>query len=514
MERNSLELTAIYQKAKECYQQTEDEKHEEGFRLLAEAAPKGMTEAAKLLGILYMSGQYDPWPEKDEKQAAYWWRVAAENGDEEAMYWLGQCYEDGIGVEANEEEARIWKKFAISNGFVAEESEPEEEQPAEPENDAAPALKTVVRESKKEKKSRLEKKAEKADKKVNRPETKKRPAPQAAPVYSEATKSAHPVKEVTRKKEDEEAEAARFAREEEQARRISNQYRIRMGIGGAICCLLVLWILLLIVYWLIRETVQELQLPVGILAGLISLCVAIAGYSFGVRTAQRKTEMVAEYRKTPFYHGFGCELGQMTRQQVWAYQVYQALAKSFLPVTYRKKLDWPSLREYRGCLYPHWVYQSGKEKAQPEFVVLTEKAVYVIRTACYTGRIQGDLADVNWLLYSDGEKDLTAQKIPNLVDENAHNIRIIKEDLIQYSDLPLEQIPFYNVIFLNQQVDIKGLRRIGAADDTFFVHGSAEKLRGSMGFWESRLTMHNQGLENLVLAFEQVGRQFIKRSGW
>ena len=280
------------------------------------------------------------------------------------------------------------------------------------------------------------------------------------------------------------------------------------------CCLLMLWVFLLFFYWIVRRPLQEHMFIFWILAAVFSGVAVLSGYSLGVKKAQRRIELVAEYRKTPFYHAHGCELGQMSRQQQWCYKIYRSLSKNYFPVTYRKKIDLPELRGYRGCLYTNWIYQSDKEKAQPEFVILTEKAVYVVRTVYLTGTIRGDLADTGWSLFSDGAKDLTAERIPNLVDENARSIRIMKEDLVQYFDLPLEQIPFYNVIFWNQEVDIKGLRRTAAEDDVVFVQGFADKLRGSLGVWESKIPTHNMGLDELTFAFEQIGRQFIKRSGW
>lgn len=477
---NSLELMALYHKARESYQQAEEEKHDEAFQFLTEAAQKGMTDACKLLGVVYMSGQYAPWPEKDEKEALAWWRKAAEQGDEEAMFWVGQCYEDGIGASQDIEEAARWKQMAAAHGFVAEEQDEEAEEivevPAEPEK---PQLNVV-------KKKKQEQKAKKAE--------------QAA--------------DKEKGKEENVTEAVRFAQEEEENRRQSNQYRLRMGFGGALCSLLIVAVLVLVIFWLTQNALQEWIWVFWTLAGLAGLAAFLAGYSLGSKKAAKRIEMVAEYRKTPFYHAFGCELGQMNQQQEWCWMVYQALEKNFCPITYRKKVDIPRLREYRGCLYPHWIYQAGKEKAQPEFVVLTKKAVYVIRTEYYTGRIQGDLRDPNWALYSDGEKDRTAQKIPNLVDENERSLSIMKAELERYLELPLEQIPFYNVIFLNSEVDIKGLRRVSAGDATVFVQGGPDKLRGSMGLWESKLSTHNMGMDDLMEAFEQVGQQFIKRSGW
>ena len=41
---------------------------------------------------------------------------AAEYGDEEAQNALGLCYEEGIGVEKNYEEAYKWFSLAVKNG--------------------------------------------------------------------------------------------------------------------------------------------------------------------------------------------------------------------------------------------------------------------------------------------------------------------------------------------------------------------------------------------------------------
>ena len=547
MEDDLMEMVSLYQKAVQCYQQQEPEKQEEGFQLLLEAAENGVTPACKMLGLLYMSGQYAPYPEIDETMAVRWWRAAAENGDEEAMFWLGQCYEDGIGVDVNPEEAAIWKKFAVANGFVAEGDEGES-LPAEPEEQAPITSKDEKHKDRKKDKAKKDKKHKSAKVKTETSKTeakvfsvsrtqkegepekeiKKANETQQEVVLQPRKRFVRPVetvkaviqkkqfqlKEVDKKQEEEEAEVLRFAREEEKARKISNQYRMRVGTGGALCCLLMLWVFLLFFYWIVRRPLQEHMFIFWILAAVFSGAAVLSGYSLGVKKAQRRIELVAEYRKTPFYHAHGCELGQMSRQQQWCYKIYRSLSKNYFPVTYRKKIDLPELRGYRGCLYTNWIYQSDKEKAQPEFVILTEKAVYVVRTVYLTGTIRGDLADTGWSLFSDGAKDLTAERIPNLVDENARSIRIMKEDLVQYFDLPLEQIPFYNVIFWNQEVDIKGLRRIAAEDDVVFVQGFADKLRGSLGVWESKIPTHNMGLDELTFAFEQIGRQFIKRSGW
>lgn len=472
MENTQLELQALYHKAMECYQQTDEEKHEEGLQFLKDAAEKGMADACKLLGIIYMSGQYDPWPAKDMEAAAMWYQKAAEAGDEEAMYWLGQCYELGIGVEADEEQAAYWTQQAEKHGFIAEEEEPAADLPAEPESIQETALKEE-----------------------NQSAQKKAPAEETAKQSL--------------------SEEERWLQEEEKARRAGRKYRYMMSFGGAVLGLVIAWVVILLVYlpakhWLRAD--QEIFFFAG--AALGALLAMIAGAALGAKKAGRKMEEVAEYRKTPFYHAFGCELGHMTPQQTWCRKVYTSLSKNYYPVTYRQREDTAVLREYRGMLYPHWIYEGTKQTAQPEFVLLTEKAIYVVHTAYYTGRIQGDIHEAEWSLFSDGVKDLTAEKIPNMVFANAANIAAVKSELAGYVDWPLEQIPFYNVILLNPEVDIKELRRVSANDNLFFVQGGADKLRGSLGLWESRLSTHNMSMQELREAFAKIGKQFLKRSGW
>lgn len=463
MENTQLELQALYHKAMECYQQNEEDKHDEGLQFLKSAAEKGMPEACKLLGIIYMSGQYAPWPDKDMEAAAMWYRKAAEGGDEEAMYWLGQCYELGIGVEADAKEAAYWTEQAKEHGFVAEEEKPEADLPARPEE-----------------------------------------------VEDETDAQQSEAKEP-----DENAGAAHWLQEEERAQRANRKYRRMMGLGGAVIGLLVTWLAVLLGYLLLKEKLQgDTEMIFLAASGAATLLMMIIGAAVGAKKAARRIEQIGEYRKTPFYHAFGCELGHMDAQQRWCRRVYTSLSKNYYPVTYRQKEDAAMLREYRGLLYPYWIYENGKQQRRPEFVILTEKAVYVVHTTYYTGRIQGDLRDAQWALYSDGDKDLTAQKIPNMVDENAQNMAAVKSELAGYLKWPLEQVPFYNVILLNQEVDIKGLRRVSAENDTLIVQGGADKLRGSIGLWESRFATHNMNMQELRGAFTEVGRRFMERSGW
>ena len=56
---------------------------------------------------------------KDLEKAVYWLTAAAEREDEEAMDLLGFCYENGLGVEEDEDAALYWYRCAADCGSKA-----------------------------------------------------------------------------------------------------------------------------------------------------------------------------------------------------------------------------------------------------------------------------------------------------------------------------------------------------------------------------------------------------------
>ena len=54
--------------------------------------------------------------EKDLKEAAKWYRKAAEQGHAYGQYNLGDMYENGKGVEKDRDEARKWYGKAAAQG--------------------------------------------------------------------------------------------------------------------------------------------------------------------------------------------------------------------------------------------------------------------------------------------------------------------------------------------------------------------------------------------------------------
>jgi TPR repeat protein len=79
------------------------------------AAEQGDAGAQYNLGVLY--GQGDGVP-KDLKQAAEWYRKAAEQGYAEAQFLLGRCYSRGEGVPKDLKQETEWYRKAAEQGFA------------------------------------------------------------------------------------------------------------------------------------------------------------------------------------------------------------------------------------------------------------------------------------------------------------------------------------------------------------------------------------------------------------
>jgi len=81
---------------------------------LEKAAAQGCASACNSLGFIYESG--GDGVDKDQKQAAKWYRQAAENNDSKGQMNLGRMYLHGIGVKKDLIEAYKWFYLASRNG--------------------------------------------------------------------------------------------------------------------------------------------------------------------------------------------------------------------------------------------------------------------------------------------------------------------------------------------------------------------------------------------------------------
>lgn len=93
-----------------------DNDYANAARYFLKAAEQGDAEAQFSLGNMYAEGHGVP---RDEQQSASWFRKAAELGFSPAQVNLGVMYTQGQGVEQNLVEAHKW--FNIAGGAVDEE---------------------------------------------------------------------------------------------------------------------------------------------------------------------------------------------------------------------------------------------------------------------------------------------------------------------------------------------------------------------------------------------------------
>ena len=83
---------------------------EEAFFWIEKLAETGNTVAMYNMGLMY---QYGYGTEENARQAYLWYRKAAEAGDSDAMYRMGWCTENGYG---SENAALEWYRMAMENG--------------------------------------------------------------------------------------------------------------------------------------------------------------------------------------------------------------------------------------------------------------------------------------------------------------------------------------------------------------------------------------------------------------
>jgi TPR repeat protein len=77
------------------------------------AAEQGNTEAQFQLGDAHRTGRGI---ERNDTEAAQWFRLAAESGDPTAQNNLGSAYLNGCGVLQDQEEAMKWYRLAADQG--------------------------------------------------------------------------------------------------------------------------------------------------------------------------------------------------------------------------------------------------------------------------------------------------------------------------------------------------------------------------------------------------------------
>ena len=106
------EKEALNQRRKELQAQCDLEPFEgyQNPKLVLFDAEQGDVDAMYFLGVLYETG--DDEPKQDYAKAMEWYRKAASKNDTNSMCAIAKLYEEGKGVEKNMNEARKWMQKA------------------------------------------------------------------------------------------------------------------------------------------------------------------------------------------------------------------------------------------------------------------------------------------------------------------------------------------------------------------------------------------------------------------
>lgn len=75
---------------------------------------EGSADSLYMIGYMYELGEG---VKEDKKEAAQWFRKAADLGDARAQYRLGRMYQFGYGVEQDGKEAAKWYRKSAGQGF-------------------------------------------------------------------------------------------------------------------------------------------------------------------------------------------------------------------------------------------------------------------------------------------------------------------------------------------------------------------------------------------------------------
>jgi len=96
------------------YQKDQLKNNLSALEVLKDEANKGNTNAAFLLATAYKNGKAGV---VDINKAIYWYKVASDNGDADAMLMLGWLYyKQADNLRVNLKKARYWFKKAASHG--------------------------------------------------------------------------------------------------------------------------------------------------------------------------------------------------------------------------------------------------------------------------------------------------------------------------------------------------------------------------------------------------------------
>lgn len=456
---------------------------EQGFRWMKASAENGCVKAQKILGLLYTNGQHAPWPEQDLEKAVLWYERAAEQGDSEAMYWLSCCYRKGVGVLYDDQKAQYWLEQAKIYGYVVDD---EDEAPVS-EEEPAPA------EAKPWEQYDLE---EESYSRHGSAEGKKRVKDRNVREKSLKQKSLDIAQEgviFTPKHDIEYVKSAIV------------YGVIALSIGIIICCLAAV---LINAY---DATFFESSKRGAFLtiSGLISIGLGVLAFRNGYLSAYEESKRCAWFRKTPFYRQYHVDFDRLSSREMMLYEYYTALEKSFKPCAHQDVIPRSAFREFRGYMFLGLYFGERGSSACPDFVVVTEKSVYVISCLMVEGKLRGAMDEREWFVTTESGRGRT---LPNPILQNERRIRIMKKDLSHICPWAVtDVVPFYSMVVFGQDADLRSITGVRKEGHTHMLQMSGEELRGYIEVLESKNSLLEEETVELTKAMEQIAGEYDKR---
>lgn len=443
---------------------------EKGFRWMYASAENGCVKAQKILGLLYTNGQHTPWPERDLEQAVYWYSRAAESGDGEAMYWLSCCYRKGIGVLYDEKAADYWQQQARQFGYAVEEEteeEPEDKERPWEQYDLEEAGEQVRKD--KPKKAKEEKLREKS-----------LDIAQDGVIF-------------TPKHDIEYAKSALI------------YGVIALSVGIIACCLLA--VLINVINPGFFETSGRGAFLV--ISGLISIGMGVLAFRNGYLSAYEENKRCAWFRNTPFYRQYQIDYEELTAGEMLQYEYYSALEKTYKACSYQDLIPRTAFREFRGYMFMGLYFGDRMASASPDFVVVTEKSVYVITCEAIEGRLRGAVDEPEWQLALPRGG---VRKIANPILQNERRIQIMKKDCSHICPWAVtDVVPFYSMVVFGPDADLRGITGPRKENRTHVLQMSGEELRGYIEVLESKNSLLEEETVELAKALEQIAGEYEER---
>ena len=480
-----------YQLANYLYMGDENKEpnEEQGFRWMEAAAENGFVKAQKVLGLLYTNGQHAPWPAQDLGQAVYWYERAARAGDAEAMYWMYRCYDQGVGVPHDAGAARYWLQQAVNHGFETVDAEKLEQEPEQPQTKPEETFRETSQEKKPWEQYDLNE------------------APSERPSRKH-TRSGRTHRGLREKSLDVAQDGILFIPRYDMA-------YVKSAMADSIIALSASVILFCILA-LIIHTANKGFFASGrrvvflMIAVLITLAVTIFFFRRSYLRAYRDTRQSAWFRNTPFYKQFGTDIDRMPPGLSMQYEYYEALEKSYHPLAYDEVIPREAFRDLRGLMYMGLYFGERGACAVPDFVLVTEKGVYIVQCLKVSGRLSGDIRDEGWQLETESGR---TYMIPNAVRQNEQRLRIIEQDLTNFCPWAVAAaLSFHSIVVIGPDVATRSLTGSWRSENSHLLQVSPEELRSQIEVLESRSTLHEEEAKEVAKALEQIAREYPARS--